>query len=218
MQQHPLLSSGLGHVCVLIMLVALICGGGLLSDLLGAFAQSRCASSDNSYTVRDGDTLSGIAVRYHTTWQDLARYNHLANPNRVYVGETVCLPGASVVHQPVKGKDNNFPYGQCTWWANQRYHRLHGIYVPWLGQSDAWQWTARARQFYWRISSKPVPGAIVNLQPWVQGAYGLGHVAIVERVLANGHVIASNMNWGIHPYVVAYVDFAPGAGVTFISF
>jgi LysM repeat protein len=218
LQQHPLLSSGLGHISVLIMLVALICAGGLLSGLLGAFAQSQCAGGDMSYTVRGGDTLSGIATRYHTDWQSLARYNHLANPNRVYIGETVCIPGASVVHQPVKGKNNNFPYGQCTWWANRRYHQLHGVYVPWLGQSDAWQWTARARQFYWRISSKPSPGSIVNLQPWVQGAYGLGHVAVVERVLANGHVIASNMNWGIRPDAVIDVEFAPGAGVTFISF
>jgi surface antigen len=88
--------------------------------------------------------------------------------------------------------------------------------VPWASQANAWQWTARARQFYWHVSGKPVRGAIIDLQPWVQGAYGLGHVAVVEKVLGNGHVIASNMNWGAHPGQVTYVEFAPGAGVTFL--
>lgn len=218
LQQHRLVSIALGHVCVLIVLASLFFGGGLVSGILGAFAQSPCGSGDGAYVVRSGDTLSGIAGRYNTSWQSLARYNRIANPNRIYVGETVCIPGASTARQPVKGTGNYFPYGQCTWWANQRYHQLRGIYVPWRSQSNAWQWTARARQFYWRVSSKPSPGAIVDLQPWVQGAYGLGHVAVVERMLADGHVIASTMNWGASPRSVVYVEFAPGRGVTFISF
>lgn len=200
------------------MLAALFFGGGLVSGIVRAFAQSHCASGDEAYAVRGGDTLSGIAARYHTDWQNLARHNHIANPDRIDIGETICIPGALVAHQPVRGRGNYFPYGQCTWWANQRYHQLHGVYVPWLGRSNAWQWTARARQFHWQISSKPLPGAIINLQPWVQGAYSLGHVAVVERILANGHVIASNMNWGAHPYAITYIEFAPGAGVTFILF
>ena len=115
-----------------------------------------------------------------------------------------------------RGSANLFPYGQCTWWADQRYHQLHGRYVPWRTNANAWQWTARAHNFGWHVSRRPRLGDIIDLQPWVQGAYGLGHVAVVERVLRNGHVIASNMNWGAHPRRVTYVEFAPGAGVTFI--
>jgi murein DD-endopeptidase MepM/ murein hydrolase activator NlpD len=218
MQQCRLISLVAGHVCVLVMLGTLLCVGGLASGLLRAFAQAHCASSDRTYAVRGGDTLSAIAARYHTNWQSLARYNHFANPDRISIGETICIPGASSVHQPVRGKSNAFLYGECTWWANQRYHQLYGVYVPWLSQSNAWQWTARARQFYWRVSRIPLPGAIINLQPWIQGAYGLGHVAVVERVLANGHVITSNMNWGARPDAVTYIEFSPGQGVTFISF
>jgi len=94
---------------------------------------------------------------------------------------------------------------------------MHGVYVPWRTNADAWQWTARAHQYGWRVSSKPSSGAIIDLQPWVEGAYGKGHVAVVERILSNGHVIASNMDWGTNPYQVRYVEFAPGRGVTFIS-
>lgn len=111
---------------------------------------------------------------------------------------------------------NLFPYGQCTWWANERYYQLHGEYVPWTRYANAWQWRARAYDFGWHVSRRPRFGDIVDLQPWVQGASGLGHVAVVERVFRNGHVLASNMNWGAHPRRITYVKFAPGAGVRFI--
>ncbi|HEY0753206.1 MAG TPA: CHAP domain-containing protein [Ktedonobacteraceae bacterium] len=116
-----------------------------------------------------------------------------------------------------QAQGNPFPYGSCTWWAAQRYHQMTGRYVPWRTQANAWQWTARARQFHWRVSSWPSRGAIIDLQPWVQGAYGAGHVAVVEQVLRNGHVIASNMSWGPSPGRVVYVQFSPGRGVTFLS-
>ncbi len=94
---------------------------------------------------------------------------------------------------------------------------MHGYYVPWTINANAWQWKDRARDFRWQVSTSPKLGAIIDLQPWVQGAYGYGHVAYVERVLGNGHVIASNMSWGANPYVVVDWEFAPGPGVTFIS-
>ena len=118
---------------------------------------------------------------------------------------------------PPTGSYNWFPYPACTWWADQRYHELHGVFVPWRTQSDAWEWTARAQQFGWKVSTKASMGAILNLQPWVQGAYGLGHVAVVEKVYSDGSVLASNMSWGSNPYVVVYVHFYPGSGVTFIQ-
>jgi len=117
---------------------------------------------------------------------------------------------------PTQGSVNIFPYGSCTWWANQRYFQLHGIFVPWRTQSNAWQWTARAYEFGWHVSVSPIVGAIIDLQPAVQGASWAGHVAVVERILSNGDVIASNMNWGAYPWQVTYVEFAPGPGVTFI--
>lgn len=174
--------------------------------------------------VGSGDTLGAVARRYNTTWQRLASYNRLANPNMIYVAQHICIPGnSSVSHESsagraaVRGTGNPFPYGQCTWWANQRYYQLHGIYVPWTTNSNAWQWTARAHEFHWRVSSSPSVGAIVDLQPWVQGAYMLGHVAVVEKVLNNGNVIASNMNWAPYYWQVTNVQFTPGPGVTFIS-
>ncbi len=45
----------------------------------------------DTYTVRRGDTLSGIASRFGTTVADLARINSIANPNLIYVGQTLTL-------------------------------------------------------------------------------------------------------------------------------
>ena len=45
----------------------------------------------NAYTVQAGDTLSGIAAKFGTTWKALAQKNGLANPNVIYVGQTLTI-------------------------------------------------------------------------------------------------------------------------------
>ncbi len=219
--RHRVASVVVAHIGVLAMVGILLFGSGLGTQVIGAFAHSPCSGGDQAYVVVRGDTLSGIAARYRTSWQKLASYNHIRNPNLIYVRQTVCIPGHSVAQHgppPVKGYGNYFPYGQCTWWAAQRYFQMNHIYVPWTTQSNAWQWSARAHDFHWKVSTRPSVGAIIDLQPWVEGAYGLGHVAVVERVLSNGRVIASNMNWGLYYWRVVDVQFTPGPGVTFLSF
>lgn len=41
------------------------------------------------YTVRSGDTLSGIASKYGTTYQKLAQMNGIANPDKIYAGQKI---------------------------------------------------------------------------------------------------------------------------------
>lgn len=48
--------------------------------------------SDIIYTVVKGDTLSGIAKRYGTTYQKLAAYNGIADPNKIIVGQKIRIP------------------------------------------------------------------------------------------------------------------------------
>jgi LysM repeat protein len=220
-ERHRVASLVAVNVGVVAMVAVLLFASGIGTQVIGAFAQSRCSGGDSTYVVVSGDTLGAIAARYHTSWQKLASYNHIANPNLIYVQQTICIPGHTIAQSgppPVKGQGNYFPDGQCTWWAAQRYYELNHVYVPWTTQSDAWEWTARADQFHWQVSSTPRVGAIINLQPWVEGAYGLGHVAVVERMLSNGDVIASNLNWGIYYWQVVDVQFTPGPGVTFLTF
>ncbi len=44
------------------------------------------------YVVQPGDTLALIAVRYGLTADALAQFNHLANPNLIYIGQALRLP------------------------------------------------------------------------------------------------------------------------------
>ena len=39
------------------------------------------------YTVKSEDTLSGIAEKYGTTYQAIAKLNGIANPNKIYIGQ-----------------------------------------------------------------------------------------------------------------------------------
>ena len=49
-----------------------------------------------TYTVQAGDTLSGIASKYGTTYQELARINNIANPNVIYPGQVIKINGGTV--------------------------------------------------------------------------------------------------------------------------
>jgi surface antigen len=223
--QHRIASIVAGHVVVMTILGLIWLG----PSILGALAQGPCASGDLTYVVSAGDTLGSIASSHGTTWQGLSNYNHLANPNLIFIGQHICIlqHGSAGVTKTssgstsstltfIRGVSDPFPYGQCTWYASQRYFQLHGIYVPWTTNADAWEWGARASDFHWQVSSSPSVGAIMDLQPFTQGAGPLGHVGVVESVLSNGSVIVSSQNWGPDYAAVTTFHFYPGAGVSFI--
>ena len=54
------------------------------------------SSVDNNwitYIVRRGDTLSSIARKYGgISWQDIAKFNELKNPNLIIVGQKLKIP------------------------------------------------------------------------------------------------------------------------------
>jgi LysM repeat protein len=47
------------------------------------------------YTVRSGDTLSGIAWRHGTSVWAIVQANGISNPNRIYAGQRIFLPGGA---------------------------------------------------------------------------------------------------------------------------
>ena len=60
-------------------------------------------TSDIEYVVKKGDTLSKIASKYGTTYQELAKYNNIANPNIIHVGQVIKIPTNEIEYVVKKG-------------------------------------------------------------------------------------------------------------------
>lgn len=52
-------------------------------------ASNISSSSSKTYTVKSGDTLSGIAAKFGTTYQAIAKKNGIVNPNVIYPGQVL---------------------------------------------------------------------------------------------------------------------------------
>lgn len=53
--------------------------------------ENNTTTNSNIYTVKSGDTLSGIAGKFNTTYTQLAQLNHISNPNVIHVGQVLTL-------------------------------------------------------------------------------------------------------------------------------
>lgn len=71
-----------------------------VSQLLGIKPAS---STSQTYVVRPGDTLYGIAKKFGLTVQQIASANHLANINYISIGQTLTIP------KPAAQKPNPTP-------------------------------------------------------------------------------------------------------------
>ena len=58
------------------------------------------AEGPTTYVVQAGDTLGAIAARHGTTVAALVSLNGLTNPNLIYPGQRLSLPGADVAEEP----------------------------------------------------------------------------------------------------------------------
>lgn len=82
-------------------------GGGM-----HAFRLRKDESHNLEYIVKSGDTLSKIACDYNTSWQELARYNNIENPNLIYPGQIIKIPSKDsdlldLVKRTIKGDFGN---------------------------------------------------------------------------------------------------------------
>ena len=49
-------------------------------------------TSKNEYIVNKGETLSEIAKKYNLTYQELAEYNNISDPNYIEIGQVIKIP------------------------------------------------------------------------------------------------------------------------------
>lgn len=81
------------------------------------------------YTVRFGDTLSGIAAGFGVSVQALMNANGIWNPNRVLVGQVLCIPWGG------GGGGWNPPSGNCAAWHWVRHGQTLSGIAAWYGVS-----------------------------------------------------------------------------------
>jgi LysM repeat protein len=95
-------------VATLVIFGAVVAGGFVLQPSLSVGAASNCSSV---YTVRWGDTLGYIALRYHSSVHAIAQASHIWNPDLIFPGQRLCIPashkvssgGGTVYHGPPHG-------------------------------------------------------------------------------------------------------------------
>ena len=63
--------------------------------IAGMTALVMLAAASSSYVVKRGDTLSDIARELDTTVAAIAEANGISNPNRIYVGQELVIPGSN---------------------------------------------------------------------------------------------------------------------------
>ena len=69
----------------------------------GTLAAIAAVQSASAYTVMPGDTLWGIARNSGSDIRTVAAENHLANPDLIYPGQNIVLPGLQTAPAPHAG-------------------------------------------------------------------------------------------------------------------
>lgn len=63
--------------------------GSKYNEVQNIVNKTSSSSNSTTYIVKSGDTLSGIASKFGTTYQELARKNGIANPNIIHPGQVL---------------------------------------------------------------------------------------------------------------------------------
>lgn len=79
-----------------------------VGDIESGTAQATPAPPTNvqTHVVKSGDTLSGIAAAWGTSYQSLAAYNGISNPNVLSIGQVINYSTGSPVTYTVRSGDN----------------------------------------------------------------------------------------------------------------
>jgi surface antigen len=194
---------------------------GISSDSVGAGKVLQILPVNGIlYTVRSGDTYDSIASRYKVDVERIISYNDL-EISGMTVGTQIILPdgvlpnterpgyisprynysfaigggGSDVtflyVNKSPTTPGNTNAWGNCTWYVWERRYQMGGAWVlPSRALGNAAEWAYSLGNAGYRLDRKPSYGAIM------QNGGGLGHVAFVESVEANGDVVVTEMNYG----------------------
>lgn len=84
-----------------VLAVVLVVTLGSAAPAIAQVPSPQPGEGEQSYVVRAGDTLSGIAFRFGTTTADLMQRNpQIWDPNLIFTGQTIVVPSTPVVAPP----------------------------------------------------------------------------------------------------------------------
>jgi N-acetylmuramoyl-L-alanine amidase len=82
---------------------------GQTLKLSGAATTGTVGQRPTRYTIKRGDTISGIAARYGLTTQSLLKLNGLSRASIIYPGQVIRLGGSSIDITPVSNVEDDDP-------------------------------------------------------------------------------------------------------------
>ncbi len=204
----------LSRQALILLVLALVATGAIGGSLLGlsTFAHGTCRSTDRTYRVAWGNNLSGIAARYGMSYQALARYNGISNPNFIYISELLCIPGSGIATTSGGGGHTG---GGGVPVASQNY------YVG-LAQQDAYNSGIPAnlfvRQIYqesgFRVNAYSGAGAIgiAQFEPATAASLGINPYNPVQSLSGAARLMASYYyHYGSYAMALAAYNAGPGA-------
>ncbi|MBB1095653.1 LysM peptidoglycan-binding domain-containing protein [Limosilactobacillus agrestis] len=84
------------------------------------------ATNNSTYTIKSGDTLSGIAGKFNTTYTQLAQLNHISNPNLIHVGQVLTIRPTATQNTTVNRQESQQNKQQATTTSNGTYTVKNG--------------------------------------------------------------------------------------------
>lgn len=219
----------LGFLAVIVAMVPLGADRQIL-QALGSLASLAQPDSSNPqtyhvYIVHYGDTLQGIASKFHVQQGGILEINDLVSGDQLFVGLRIKVPNdpnygatyhALINVPPTPNITPPPPYGYYVAppgfesFSVQDYYGdpfggSFGQCTWWAqhkrpdhdykGMGDAWAWLYSAPQRGYKVSTTPTVNATVIFEPGVESASGIGHVAHVEQLLPGGWILISEMNF-----------------------
>jgi LysM repeat protein len=134
-----------------------------------------------NYTVKRGDTLGGIALRFSTTVSELARTNSIRNPNIIQLGAVLTVQeGGWLCPVPDASFFNDWGFPR----SGGRFHTGNDLFAP------------RGSPVYAPVDGtvKQVNGSLGGHQANLYGSDGTLYIAShLDRFGASGHVSAGDI-------------------------
>lgn len=169
-----------------------------ISDVTAASrSEARTDLSSSSVTAQSTNEGGwGLSNSDSTLDAKLMNRNNANNPvvSALMDADGDAVPAGFNPNHAVGTNSNNYPWGQCTWYAYQRRAELGLPSSGNFGNGGAWAASASALGYWVDNTPRHVGDAVVFApgQADADGAYG--HVAVLEKINADGSIEISESN------------------------